>query len=147
MESTRERPRVRSAMLLDRLPVPAEGLLRFIRFALVGGSGVVLNLTALWLFHDEVGLPLELAGACAVALAIVNNFLWNNYWTFGATGIIARRVAQFIAVSLVGMAINVTALKLLVHSGSHYLAADFAGILIATAWNFSANSRWTWGEG
>lgn len=145
METTRERTGVRSLTPLARLPVPSPGVLRFLRFGLVGSSGVVINLVALWLFHDELGLPLAPAGALAVALAIVNNFVWNNYWTFGATGFAARRLARFVAVSLVGMAINVTALKLLVHFGAHYLPADFAGILVATSWNFLANSRWTWG--
>ncbi len=145
METTRERTGVRSLMPFARLPVPRPGMLRFLRFGLVGSSGVVINLAALWLFHDELGLPLEPAGMLAVALAIVNNFVWNNYWTFGATGFAARRLARFVAVSLVGMAINVTALKLLVHFGAHYLPADLAGILVATSWNFLANSRWTWG--
>ncbi len=145
METTRERTGVRSLTPLARLPAPSPGVLRFLRFGLVGGSGVVVNLAALWLFHDELGLPLGPAGVLAVALAIVNNFVWNNYWTFGATGFAARRLARFVAVSLVGLAINVTALKLLVHFGTHYLPADFAGILLATSWNFLANSRWTWG--
>ncbi len=145
METTRERTGVRSLTPFARLPVPSPGVLRFLRFGLVGSSGVAINLVALWLFHDELGLSLGPAGVLAVAVAIVNNFFWNNYWTFGATGFAARRLAQFVAVSLVGMAINVTALKLLVHFGAHYLPADFAGILVATSWNFLANSRWTWG--
>ena len=145
METTRERTGVRSVTPFARLPVLSPGVLRFLRFGLVGSSGVAINLAALWLFHDELGLALGPAGVLAVALAIVNNFVWNNYWTFGATGFAARRLARFVAVSLVGMAINVTALKLLVHFGAHYLPADFAGILVATSWNFLANSRWTWG--
>ena len=145
METTRERTGVRSLTPFARLPVPSPGTLRFLRFGLVGSSGVAINLAALWLFHDELGLALGPAGVLAVALATVNNFVWNNYWTFGATGFAARRLAQFVAVSLVGMVINVTALKLLVHFGAHYLPADFAGILVATSWNFLANSRWTWG--
>ncbi len=135
---------VRAAALLGRFLRPEA--LRFLRFASVGCSGVLVNMATLWLLHDELGLPLEPSSIIAISLAIVNNFLWNNFWTFRASHILARRVAQFVTISLVGMAINVSVLKGLVHFGNYYLVANLAGILIATAWNFVANSRWTWGD-
>ncbi len=118
---------------------------RFIRFGLVGGSGVAINMLVLFLLHDELGLPLSRSSIVAISLAILNNFLWNNFWTFGATGIHSRRVVQFVVISLVGMAINLLVLNLLVATGVHYALANLAGIMVATAWNFYANSRWTWG--
>lgn len=118
---------------------------RFLRFGLVGGSGVVINMLVLFLLHDELGLPLSRSAVVAITLAILNNFLWNNFWTFGAIGIQSRRVVQFVAISLGGMVINVAILNLLFAAGVHYALANFAGILVATAWNFYANSRWTWG--
>lgn len=124
--------------------IPPE-MARFIRFGLVGGSGVAINMLVLFLLHDELGLGLTRSSVVATALAILNNFLWNNFWTFGATGIQSRRVAQFIAISLVGMAINVIILNLLVAAGAHYAVGNLVGILVATAWNFYANTRWTWG--
>lgn len=118
---------------------------RFIRFGLVGGSGVGINMLALYLLHDELGLPLSRSAIVAIALAITNNFIWNNFWTFGATGIQPRRLIQFVAVSFVGMVINLIVLNLLFAAGIHYAPANLAGIMVATAWNFYANSRWTWG--
>ncbi|HEY8599890.1 MAG TPA: GtrA family protein [Thermomicrobiales bacterium] len=126
--------------------IPPE-IARFIRFGLVGGSGVVINMLALYLLHDEFGFPLSRSSLIAISLAILNNFLWNNFWTFRATGIQTRRVIQFVAVSLVGMVINLAVLNLLFAAGIHYAPANLAGIMVATAWNFYANSRWTWGEG
>lgn len=146
METSPERVQRRPAVLLQRLPRLDPTLVRFLRFGVVGGSGVLVNMAALWLLYDELHLPLEPAAVTAVALAIVNNFLWNNYWTFGVRGVKSRRVVQFVAISLVGMAINVGVLRTLVGLGGHYLVADLAGILVATAWNFFANARWTWGD-
>lgn len=125
--------------------IPPE-LARFIRFGLVGGSGVAINMLALYLLHDEFGLPLSRSSLIAISLAILNNFLWNNFWTFRATGIESRRVVQFVAVSLVGMVINLVVLNLLFAADIHYAPANLAGIMVATAWNFYANSRWTWGD-
>lgn len=142
METT-PRPETRDTTLFGRILTPE--VLRFARFCVVGGSGVFVNMAMLWLLHDELGLPLEPSSLAAISLAIVNNFLWNNFWTFRASGIAPRRLAQFIAISLGGMAINFTVLQLLVDSGVHYLPANLAGILLATGWNFFANARWTWG--
>ena len=135
----------RIVLLIGRFLTP--DMLRFIRFALVGGSGVVVNMVALWLLHEQLRYPLERSSVAAISLAIVNNFLWNNFWTFRATGVQSRRLAQFITVSLVGMAINFVVLKALTAQGIHYAPANLAGIMVATAWNFYANSRWTWGDG
>ena len=136
---------------IERLPAPLRRLLRpellrFLRFGLVGGSGVGVNMFVLWLLHDQFGFALSRSAVVAISLAIANNFLWNNYWTFGASGILRRRVLQFVAISLGGMAINLVVLNILFYFGVHYAPANLAGILVATAWNFYANSRWTWGD-
>lgn len=149
METTRGQARRvlaenRIAALAGRVLTPE--LLRFTRFAVVGGSGVIVNMVALWLLHSRLNSALEPSSIAAISLAILNNFLWNNFWTFRATGVQSRRLVQFVVVSLVGMAINLVVLKALTAQGIHYAPANLAGIMVATAWNFYANSRWTWGE-
>jgi dolichol-phosphate mannosyltransferase len=134
----------RYGTLVNRLLTP--DLLRFIRFAFVGGSGVAVNMIALWLLHDKLGLGLTRSSLIATSLAIANNFVWNNFWTFKATSVQSRRLAQFIAISLIGMAITAAILNILVAFGSHYAPANLIGIMLATAWNFFANSRWTWSD-
>ena len=122
-------------------------LLRFLRFAVVGGSGVLVNMVILWLLHDKLGLGLTRSSLVATSLAILNNFLWNNHWTFKATSIQSRRLAQFIGISLIGMVITAVILNILYNVFSvHYVQANLAGIMVATAWNFFANAKWTWGE-
>ncbi len=149
MESTRPggwRARAENRFTAPLLRLLTPGVLRFVRFGLVGGSGVVINMLVLYLLHDELGLPLSRSSVVGITLAICNNFLWNNFWTFRTTGIQSRRLAQFVAVSLVGMLINLAILNVLVALDFHYAAANLAGIMVATAWNFYANSRWTWGN-
>ena len=146
--------RPRFVTLAGRIVTPE--LLRFLRFGLVGGSGVAVNMAALWLLHLQLGFNLGRSSVAAIALAIVNNFLWNNFWTFGARGIQARRAGRFVAISLVGMVVNVAVLHALVAAGLALspvlvetqlaLPANLAGILVATGWNFLANARWTWGD-
>lgn len=135
----------------DRFPAPllrlvSPEVLRFVRFGLVGGSGVGVNSLTLFLLHDELGLGLTRSMVVAITLAILNNFMWNNFWTFKRNGIQSRRLFQFIVISLIGMVVNVIVANLLVAQGVHYAVANLAGIAFATAWNFYANARWTWGD-
>jgi dolichol-phosphate mannosyltransferase len=153
-EGWRARAENRFTAPILRLLTPE--VLRFARFALVGGSGVAVNMVALWFLHVQLGYNLGRSSVAAISLAIGNNFLWNNFWTFGARGIQARRLAQFVAVSLVGMAVNIVVLHALVALGHRIapslteeqlaLPSNLIGILTATAWNFYANTRWTWGD-
>src|SRR5262245_20154845 len=57
---------------------------RFLRFALVGGSGVLVDMAFLFLLSDPrtLGLGLTRSKVIAAELAMVNNFLWNDAWTF-----------------------------------------------------------------
>ena len=57
---------------------------RFLRFALVGASGVVVDMALLFLLSDPraLGFGLTRSKIVAAELAIINNFLWNDAWTF-----------------------------------------------------------------
>lgn len=55
---------------------------RFVRFGLVGLSGVLVDMTILYLLHTTLGLPLTRSKLVAAEIAIVNNFVWNDACTF-----------------------------------------------------------------
>ncbi len=121
-------------------------LTRLSKFLVVGGTGVLVNSLALFILFQWTHLPLVVASALSTELGIVNNFYWNDRWTFGRTQLSLRRFAQFNLVSLAGLVIATYTLWGLVRSlGVYYLAANLLGIAVATAWNFAANSFWTWG--
>jgi dolichol-phosphate mannosyltransferase len=119
---------------------------QFVKFCLVGGSGVAVNTVFLYLLHERLGLRLLLASPVAVEMAILNNFFWNNLWTFRATQVKLSRLAKFNLVSLGGLAITTGLLYLLAERYAlvHYLVANLAGIAVATLWNFGVNLLWTW---
>lgn len=120
-------------------------LARASKFLVVGGTGVLVNNLALLLLFQWAHLPLVVASALSVELGIVNNFYWNDRWTFRRTGLSVTRFAQFNLVSLGGLVITTGTLWILAsHLGLYYLAANLLGIALATAWNFVVNSLWTW---
>lgn len=54
---------------------------RFIKFAIVGFIGFLVNAFGLEVFY-RLGLSAGLAAACGAELAIISNFTFNNLWTF-----------------------------------------------------------------
>jgi dolichol-phosphate mannosyltransferase len=123
----------------------AEALSEVVRFGLVGASGVAVNSSLLYVFHGMANWPLIPASALAVEVAIVNNFLWNDHWTFSTRDKRPYRFLRFNLVSLGGLAVNTLVLATVVAvTGIHYLVANLVAIGAATVWNFAVNSRWTW---
>ncbi len=135
-----------------RLVWAPEGMGRFVRFCLVGAAGVVVNLGIFWWLKASGMLGTLRAGAVAVECAILNNFLWNELWTFkdrsqGAPRLAdrLRRLAHFNLICGVGAAIQLALLwALSIRLGWHYLVSNAIAIGLVTFWNYGLNTTWTW---
>lgn len=123
---------------------------RFIKFCLVGLSGVVINLGLLWLLTEPIGLFYVLSYIIAIEASIINNFTWNELWTFrdrriSTKGFVGSRLAKFNLISLIGLGIQVGLLVLFTEvAGLYYMVSAIIGIIAATAFNFIFNKWWTW---
>jgi putative flippase GtrA len=103
---------------------------RFLRFATVGASGVVVNLGALALLTAG-GLTSTFASALAIQVSILTNFFLNDLWTFrdhDDLGSRLRRALRFQAVSLVGAVVQ-WSVFVLGNVGALWLTAGSAGLL------------------
>lgn len=119
---------------------------QLLRFALVGGTGLLVNSLALVVLVELLRVWLVIASAMSTEVAIASNFLWNDRWTFGRRDVSLRRFASFNLVSLGGAAVATATLwGLVTFAQVHYALANVAGIGLATGWNFLANVAWTWG--
>lgn len=125
-------------------------LLRFIKFCIVGLSGVAVNMGLLWLLTEVVGLFYLVSATISIETSIISNYLLNDYFTFsdrrsGGTGSLIRRFLKFNLISLAGLGINLSTLWLLTSiAGVYYLLSNLVGIALATLWNYLVNSWWTW---
>lgn len=123
---------------------------KILRFGIVGLSGIFVNMGLLYVLTEVAGLYYLVSAAIAIETSIVNNFIWNDLWTFNSGGRLrfTRRLHRFVsfqAVSMGGLAINMLILYLLVEVGGiYYLIANLAGIFAAFAWNFMVNRHFTW---
>ena len=125
---------------------------RFVRFALVGASGVVVDTGCLWVLTQWFGWPVASGKLAAAGIAVINNFIWNDCWTFrsqcpraGTQSLVALRFARFSLICLGGIAISTLLLHGLVHVGHAPLSpSNLFAIVIACVWNFHACKRWNW---
>ena len=137
---------------LWKLAWSPSGFGRFVRFCLVGATGVVVNMGIFWWLKASGMLGTLRAGAVAVECAILNNFLWNELWTFKDRSQGAprpadrlRRLAHFHLICGVGAAIQLAILwALSIRLGWHYLVSNAIAIGLVTFWNYGLNTTWTW---
>lgn len=127
---------------------------RFIRFGLVGLSGVFVDMALLYLLSDPstLGLPLTRSKIIAAEFAIINNFLWNDRWTFADIANEQRqwhqrckRFLKFNIICLGGLILNVLILNLIFNFvfANRYIA-NLIAIAIVTVWNFWINLKLNW---
>ncbi|MDD4860066.1 MAG: GtrA family protein [Dehalococcoidales bacterium] len=125
-------------------------LLRFIKFCLVGGSGVVVNEGLLWLLTEFGGLYYLVSSAISIETSIITNYTLNDFFTFsdrrkGGLLNFLKRLGKFNLISMVGLALNWGVLAFLTSTfDMHYLVANLFGIAVAILWNYLANLWWTW---
>ncbi len=130
-----------------------------VKFGLVGFAGTLIDFIFYKLFIKLFGFPPPTAKIFSTEIAIVNNFLLNNFWTFKyrrTSTNIWQKLGIFNLVSLGGLIIAVGIVKLLyniygngfVEIGSLKLAYNnfffFATIPPVLIWNFTMNHFITW---
>jgi dolichol-phosphate mannosyltransferase len=121
--------------------VPGHSANQFMMFCLVGVSGVGVNALVMWAIYDGLGLHYMLSSVCAFFVANVSNFVFNKILTFAdkrwGFSLLISQYVRFLAVSLIGLGINLAVLAALVELfGIDPVLANLAGVLVATFSNF-----------
>ena len=120
----------------------------FMKYSLVGVSGVFVNL-GLYLFLTRYyEISQVVAPLIAIESALISNFILNNFWTFGKRVTQSRIRVKFIKFHLVsGLSalINYSVfLTLFLVFGLFDILANLIGIGLAAIVNYLINSNWTW---
>jgi dolichol-phosphate mannosyltransferase len=139
---------------LLRLRLSTLPINRFVRFGIVGASGVVVDMGMLFLLSDPTMLAWGLTRSKLIAseLAIVNNFIWNDAWTFRDVSSHQRgfrqrlrRFGKFQLICLAGVALNAVLLNLQFNLlGMNRYVANAIAIVVVTGWNFWLNLKLSW---
>jgi dolichol-phosphate mannosyltransferase len=137
-------------------------LMRFLKFCLVGASGVIVNYGLYWLLTRLAGFtPLDnatiggiasgnLAMAISIETSIITNFILNNYLTFADRNVrglkaFLGRLLKFNLICLVGGLIQIGVANLLtITLGIYDLISVLIAIVVAMLWNYLLNTWITW---
>ena len=119
----------------------------FLKFAVVGGSGIIVNMLVFLILTNYASIHHLVASAIATEIAILNNFTWNHIWTFKKRGEmnILIRIAAFHGSRILGLIVTVAGLYVLsdllgLPMNPSYLVAIGLGVIV----NFLTSDLFVW---
>lgn len=119
--------------------------LKFIKFGVVGGSGVFIDFFFTWLAKEQLKIQKYIANAIGFTIAASTNWFLNRIWTFESNNPeILIEYTQFLVISIIGLAINSAVLWLITDKLKvNFYISKLGAIAITTIWNFFANYLYT----
>jgi putative flippase GtrA len=139
---------------------------RFLKFAVVGLFGAVVDFGVFNLLSTLLHINPNLAQGISFCMAVTSNFLWNRYWTYpeSRSKHLGHQIGQFALVNFAGLLIRTPIFALLepflgsefkvLNAANYGLNPNFLGHNIALAaavvvvmlWNFFVNRYWTYND-
>lgn len=139
---------------------------RFIRFAIVGAIGAVVDFGLFNLLSSALRVDTVVSSVISFIAAVLNNFLWNRYWTYpdSRSKSVSTQIIQFAAINVIGLLIRTPLFAFLesatvpafekILPPNFLFSATFLGhnlslataILVVMMWNFFANRLWTYND-
>jgi dolichol-phosphate mannosyltransferase len=122
--------------------------LRFILFAMVGGIGLVVHLTTLFIALQLFKAPFAEAQAAGAVVAMTSNFVLNNFLTYRDQRLkgfaLLRGLIAFYIVCSVGLLANVGVAFSVYDQEPIWWLAGMAGALMGVVWNYAMSGLFVW---
>ncbi len=139
-------------MTFGGISINSKDFQRFLKFAVVGVSGTLIDITIFTLLTKLAGLPSLPANTISYSVGVVNNFLLNRFWVYpeARSKSAAKQLAQFVVINIIALGLSDLLVVVLgsILSGLLGSSASIAAKLVATVlvffWNFFANRLWTY---
>jgi len=138
---------------------------RFFRFAVVGVFGAIVDFGTFNLLTSVFGVWAVLSSVISFVAAIINNFVWNRYWTYpdSRSKPIAQQLMLFSLISVAGLLIRTPlfaflegrltnlfmTLRLPLGISPVFLGHNLAlaiAVIVVMFWNFFVNRYWTYND-
>jgi dolichol-phosphate mannosyltransferase len=120
----------------------------FVLFALVGGMGVLVHLSTLWVLLAAFSKTFFAAQMVSTIVAMTVNFLLNNLITYRdrklkGWGLVRGLISFYLACS-VGVFINVKLAESAIAGGMPWYVAGVFGLAAGSVWNYGVTQLFTW---
>jgi dolichol-phosphate mannosyltransferase len=121
---------------------------RFALFALIGGLGLLVHLTVLWLTLTFAAVSFTAAQTVATVVAMTSNFFLNNLFTYRDQRLrgwrALRGLLSFYAICSLGAVANVGIASYVFAHDEVWWLAGVAGVIVGSVWNYAVSSVFTW---
>lgn len=120
-------------------------ILKFLKFCIVGFSGMVVDFGFTWLCKEKFKWNKYVSNSIGFVLAATNNYIWNRWWTFQSDNAnIPVEYGKFFVISVIGLGLNNLVIYLLHEKLKlNFYLAKLIAIGVVTVWNFVMNYRFT----
>ena len=122
--------------------------LRFLLFAMVGGTGLLVHLSTLFIALKVLGWPFPQAQAAGAFVAMTSNFILNNFLTYRDQRLkgfaILGGLLAFYLVCSVGLFANVGVAFSVYDQEPIWWLAGAAGALMGVVWNYAMSGLFVW---
>ena len=120
-------------------------LLKFVKFGIVGFSGVLVDFSITFLCKEYLKIQKYIANGIGFTIAASTNYILNRIWTFESHNPnVVLEFTRFFVIALIGLGIN-TAIVWAMTSKmkvNFYLSKVVATVVV-TGWNFLINAYYT----
>jgi putative flippase GtrA len=120
-------------------------LLKFIKFCIVGFSGVFVDFGITYFCKEVLKFQKYLANAIGFTVAASTNYIFNRTWTFHSQNPqVVLEFTRFFIIALIGLGINSTIIWLM--NGKfkvNFYLSKLVATVIVTGWNFLINAYFT----
>ena len=137
---------------------------RFVKFAVVGISGTIVDFGFFNLFSINFKLPIILSSIFSFSIAVFNNFYWNRIWTYPESRqkSLKDQLLKFGVVSILGLIIRTPLFAIIeapmielvtsIFDKNFFISPEILGhnvalgivIILVLFWNYFINRIWTY---
>ncbi len=124
-------------------PGPHSPRALLVRYLLIGGGSVLIDVGLLYVLHSIAGVQLSLATAIAFLVSLVFNFVCNRLTMAGSeTKQLLRHAYRYALLVVANLVVTVAVVTAAPRVGVPYLIAKLAVVAASTCWNFVLYRRW-----
>ena len=120
-------------------------LLKFIKFCMVGFSGVFVDFGITYFLKEVMKVQKYIANATGFITAATTNYILNRIWTFESHNPeVFLEFTRFFIIALIGLGINSFIIWLM--NGRfkvNFYLSKLVATIIVTGWNFLINAYFT----
>lgn len=128
--------------------ITKELVLKFIKFGVVGITGVVVDFGITYICKELIKIPKYVANSIGFTIAATTNYYFNRIWTFESHNPnISSEYLKFFIIAAIGLGINTLIIWILIKKFKlNFYFSKAIATFVVMIWNFSANVLYTFSQ-